>query len=362
MAPEVETHLVNAVLTNGARYYVDHAHPELSTPECADARVGRGVRPGGRADPAAGRWPAARRLLPDGPGDRRLQEQLRRQGQLATAATRTTSWTGRCRSAASSPTPRRTSSPARSSPAPARSAREAPGIARRRRAVPAHPAGRLLRGGGRPRDHAEAADHQHPRRAARRRPEVPAPPRHRRRRQPVARSPPSSRSAPPRSCWPWSRTTPCRATFVFAQPGAGHAPGRPTTSRSARPLELADGTTITALEVQWELLDRARKYAERARARGGRRARSAPRCCDAGRRCSPGSRPTRCRWPTSVDWVAKYRLHRRLPRAPRPRSGTTPAWPRMDLQYHDLRPEQVAGRAGSGCERIVDRRRGRARP
>ncbi|HSH23223.1 MAG TPA: depupylase/deamidase Dop [Acidimicrobiales bacterium] len=36
-APEVETHLVNAVLTNGARYYVDHAHPEFSTPECADA-------------------------------------------------------------------------------------------------------------------------------------------------------------------------------------------------------------------------------------------------------------------------------------------------------------------------------------
>ena len=38
MPPEIETHLVNAVLTNGARYYVDHAHPELSTPECADAR------------------------------------------------------------------------------------------------------------------------------------------------------------------------------------------------------------------------------------------------------------------------------------------------------------------------------------
>ena len=26
------------MLTNGARYYVDHAHPEISTPECADAR------------------------------------------------------------------------------------------------------------------------------------------------------------------------------------------------------------------------------------------------------------------------------------------------------------------------------------
>src|SRR5205807_2807344 len=37
MAPEVETHLVNAVLTNGARYYVDHAHPEFSTPECSNA-------------------------------------------------------------------------------------------------------------------------------------------------------------------------------------------------------------------------------------------------------------------------------------------------------------------------------------
>jgi proteasome accessory factor PafA2 len=37
MAPEVETHLVNAVLTNGARYYVDHAHPEYSSPECVNA-------------------------------------------------------------------------------------------------------------------------------------------------------------------------------------------------------------------------------------------------------------------------------------------------------------------------------------
>ncbi len=37
MPPEIETHLVNAVLTNGARYYVDHAHPEVSTPECRDA-------------------------------------------------------------------------------------------------------------------------------------------------------------------------------------------------------------------------------------------------------------------------------------------------------------------------------------
>ncbi len=33
-APIVETQLANTVLTNGARLYVDHAHPEYSSPEC----------------------------------------------------------------------------------------------------------------------------------------------------------------------------------------------------------------------------------------------------------------------------------------------------------------------------------------
>ena len=79
--PEVETHLVNTVLTNGARYYVDHAHPEYSTPECGDPLEVVAVRQGGGADPrpldGGGPAPAAA-----GPGDRRLQEQQRRQGQL----------------------------------------------------------------------------------------------------------------------------------------------------------------------------------------------------------------------------------------------------------------------------------------
>ena len=35
---ELETGLVNVVLTNGARLYVDHAHPEYSTPECSTPR------------------------------------------------------------------------------------------------------------------------------------------------------------------------------------------------------------------------------------------------------------------------------------------------------------------------------------
>lgn len=34
---DIEMHLVNRVLTNGARYYVDHAHPEIATPECRSA-------------------------------------------------------------------------------------------------------------------------------------------------------------------------------------------------------------------------------------------------------------------------------------------------------------------------------------
>ena len=34
-SPEIESGLVNVVLTNGARFYVDHAHPEYSTPETA---------------------------------------------------------------------------------------------------------------------------------------------------------------------------------------------------------------------------------------------------------------------------------------------------------------------------------------
>ncbi|MYJ14083.1 MAG: proteasome accessory factor PafA2 [Acidimicrobiia bacterium] len=62
---EPETHLVNAVLTNGARYYVDHAHPEISGPECADARSD--VDRDRAADLIAQRsMEAARALLPAG--------------------------------------------------------------------------------------------------------------------------------------------------------------------------------------------------------------------------------------------------------------------------------------------------------
>jgi proteasome accessory factor A len=65
LAPDIDTHLVNAVLTNGARYYVDHAHPEISTPECRDAAdvvtFDRAAEEIVRASMAA-----ARQLLPEG--------------------------------------------------------------------------------------------------------------------------------------------------------------------------------------------------------------------------------------------------------------------------------------------------------
>jgi len=63
--PDIETHLVNTVLTNGARYYVDHAHPEYSTPECADALALVTVDKAGERILARS-MQAARRLLSEG--------------------------------------------------------------------------------------------------------------------------------------------------------------------------------------------------------------------------------------------------------------------------------------------------------
>ena len=62
---EFESGLVNVVLTNGARLYVDHAHPEYSSPECYDALEVALYDKAGEAvlERAAA---AANRTLPDG--------------------------------------------------------------------------------------------------------------------------------------------------------------------------------------------------------------------------------------------------------------------------------------------------------
>ena len=72
--------LANVILTNGARLYVDHAHPEYSTPEVTNpldvGALGQGRRAGDARRRAPGR-PAARRRA-----DRPLQEQHRQQGRV----------------------------------------------------------------------------------------------------------------------------------------------------------------------------------------------------------------------------------------------------------------------------------------
>ena len=128
----------------------------------------------------------------------------------------------------------------------------------------------------------------------------------------------------------------------------------------ARPIELADGSSITALEAQWELLRPGPEVRRGARPRLHRRRGGRPRGAAAlGGRCSPGWRPTRRRWPGQVDWVAKHRLIDGY----RERHGLR--WDdarlaAMDLQYHDLRPEKSLA-ARVGLERIAIGRRGRSR-
>ena len=177
--PEIETHLVNTVLTNGARYYVDHAHPEYSTPECADAlELVCADKAGERI--LARSMLAARRLVD--PGQEIVVYKNNSDGKGNSYGTHENYLVDRA-------------VPFAPGAQPAAVVREPPGLhrrgqgrlreRRRRGRLPDQPAGRLLRRGGRPRDHVEAAHRQHARRAARRPAAVPAPARHRRRRQPV---------------------------------------------------------------------------------------------------------------------------------------------------------------------------------
>ena len=134
--------LANVILTNGARLYVDHAHPEYSTPECTnpldivrwdkaeqvmlDAARRASAMPGGGADPAVqeqhrqqGRVLRRPRELPDAP-----LHAVRRHRAAPHAVLRHPP--GRLRR---------------------RPGRHRSGRARRR--LPDQPAGRLLRGRGR---------------------------------------------------------------------------------------------------------------------------------------------------------------------------------------------------------------------
>ena len=158
--------LANVILTNGARLYVDHAHPEYSTPECTNPLdIVVWDKAGEQIALDATRFAS----LPRRGRPAALQEQHRQQGRLLRRARELPGppvHAVRRHRAPPDPVLRQPAGGLRRRPGRAR-----PGRPRRR--LPDHPARRLLRGRGRARDHAEAADHQHPRRAARRPGEVP---------------------------------------------------------------------------------------------------------------------------------------------------------------------------------------------
>ena len=126
----------------------------------------------------------------------------------------------------------------------------------------------------------------------------------------------------------------------------------------ARPIELADGSSITALEAQWELYDRARKFAEEhgLDCIGGEDVGSEVLAPLGGGPHRPGDRPDDARRPGRLD--------RQAPAASTATaSATASGWDdarlaAMDLQYHDLRPEKSLA-ARVGLERIAVRRGGR---
>ena len=169
--------LANVILTNGARLYVDHAHPEYSTPECTNPldivqwdKAGEQVMLDAAGSP---RRPGARRsLLYKNNTDNKGASYGAHENYLMRR-----SHTVRRHRAAPDAVLRQPAGRLRRRPG-----RHRPGRPRAR--LPGQPARGLLRGRGRPRDDAEAADHQHPRRAARRPREVPPAARDHRRREP----------------------------------------------------------------------------------------------------------------------------------------------------------------------------------
>ena len=115
-----------------------------------------------------------------------------------------------------------------------------------------------------------------------------------------------------------------------------------------RPLELADGThDHRARDAVGATSTGPSKYAEDRGLECRRRARSATRCCARWEAVLTGLETDPMSLADQLDWVAKYRLIDGY----RERHGLD--WDdarlaAMDLQYHDLRPEQVAVRTASG--------------
>ena len=85
------------------------------------------------------------------------------------------------------------------------------------------------------------------------------------------------------------------------------APSRDDTTLRTK-VELASGTTMTALEMQWELYDLAAKYAAERGLEALGDEEVGRRVLDRWEAVLTASRATRSRLATQLDWVAKLRL------------------------------------------------------
>ena len=120
----------------------------------------------------------------------------------------------------------------------------------------------------------------------------------------------------------------------------------------SRPLELVDGRTMTALELQWEHLDLARKYAEERGLDAVGGSEVGQMILHRWEEVLTGLEGDPMTLAAQLDWVAKYRVIDGY----RQRHGLS--WQdhklaAMDLQYHDVTPERSL-HARLGTERLLD--------
>ena len=252
----------------------------------------RRVRPGGRADPAACRWTRPDGSLPAGPGDRRLQEQLRRQGQLLRLPRELPDGPGRPVRPHRRRTSPRTSSPARSSAAPGKVGCEAGPRrpTRCRSSSPSGPTSSRRRSGSRPRSSGPSST---PATSP-----TPTPQKYRRLHVIIG----DANLSEVATFLKVGTTAlvlamieddflPREFALRLARCGALRRVSYDLTLQ--RPIALADGIerhrprdAVGAVRPGPQVRRRGRPRVRRARP-------SAPRSCGAGRACSPGSRPIR---------------------------------------------------------------------
>ncbi|MDE0606947.1 MAG: depupylase/deamidase Dop [Acidimicrobiaceae bacterium] len=347
MPPDVETHLVNAVLTNGARYYVDHAHPEISTPECGDAlsvvlhdRAAELIAQHSMAAAAEMLPPDQELVLYKNNSDGKGNSYGCHENYLVDRATPF----GRIATHCISHFVTRqifTGAGKVGSETPGQSTDEVSYQITQRADFFEEEVGletTLKRPIINTRDepHADAR-------------------KYRRLHVIVGDANPSQVSTflkvgTTALVLALIEDDALRREFVFAAPVAAIRRVSHDLTLS-EPLELVDGTTVTALEIQWELLDQSRKYVEANGVEnvGGA---AALDVLDRWESVLSGLETDPMSLASQLDWVAKYRLIEGY----RERHGLDWRNTRLralDIQYHDMRPERsLANRAG--LERIVD--------